>query len=270
MPTKRSVEYHQAKSILTQPSGFTDTFDFTLNPYSGCTFGCSYCYAAFFARSEDLMQNWGHWVHVKENALELLRKKRKRPLIDKTIYMSTVTDPYQPIERELQLTRGILEELLNFHRVRLVVQTRGTLVTRDIDLLTQFEHVQVNMTITTDSEIVRKAFEPTCPSTIQRLNAIRTVHEAGVAACITLTPLLPIEAPESFARLLRETGIPRFVVQEFHTGKTRFAAGTGEEARKIAQDMGWDSTRYSEVRDILARELPYLGEGKAGFVPPWK
>src|SRR5205807_557108 len=118
------------------------------NPYSGCTFGCNYCYAAFFANTETLKQNWGRWVQVKENALSLLIKRRKKPLIDKTIYMSSVTDPYQPIERDLKLTRALLEELLAYHQVHLVVQTRGSLVTRDIDLLQQFEYVQVNMTVT--------------------------------------------------------------------------------------------------------------------------
>src|SRR5690349_6101115 len=100
---KSAVNYVESRSILTKPSGFVDFFDYTLNPYSGCTFGCTYCYAAFFARTDDLKATWGEWVHVKENALELLVKQRKKPLIDKTIYMSTVTDPYQPIEKDLGL-----------------------------------------------------------------------------------------------------------------------------------------------------------------------
>lgn len=81
------------------------------------------------------MNNWGKWVEVKENVLKLLVKKRKSPLIDKTIYFSSVTDPYQPIEKELELTRSILKELIDYHKVRLVIQTRSHLVERDIDLL---------------------------------------------------------------------------------------------------------------------------------------
>src|SRR5689334_21535104 len=125
-----SVEYRPTRSILTKASDFIDTFDYTLNPYSGCGFGCNYCYAAFFARTDELKDNWGQWVQVKENALELLVKKRRKPLINATTYMSSVTDPYQPVEKDLGLTRAILEELLRYHQVHLVVQTRGPLVTR--------------------------------------------------------------------------------------------------------------------------------------------
>jgi DNA repair photolyase len=80
------VTQRTAKSILSKASGFISAFDYTLNPYSGCTFGCTYCYAAFFAKDPECQHTWGDWVEVKENALALLQKKRKRPLIDKTIY----------------------------------------------------------------------------------------------------------------------------------------------------------------------------------------
>src|SRR5438093_4716505 len=142
---KTEVLYKMASSILSPASGFLETYDFTLNPYSGCSFGCTYCYAAFFARLEEHHQNWGYWVHVKENALQLLIKFRKKPLQGKRIYMSSVTDPYQPVEKELELTRSLLKELADYHQPRLVIQTRSPLATRDIDLLKRFETLQVNM-----------------------------------------------------------------------------------------------------------------------------
>ncbi len=155
-------------------------YDFTLNPYSGCSFGCTYCYAAFFSKTPERRDTWGYWVDVKENALTVLRRMRT-PLHDKTIYMSSVTDPYQPIERKLGLVRSLLEELVR-HQPRLVVQTRSSLVTRDIDLFRQFDHVQVNMTVTTDSERVRRAFEPHCSTNRKRLEAISTVKRSGMCA----------------------------------------------------------------------------------------
>ena len=96
-----------------------DVYDYTLNPYSGCSFGCTYCYAAFFSRDTEKRDNWGYWVNVKENAVELLQKRLKRTpdaLDGKLIYMSSVTDPYQPVERELKLTRRILEVMAEGHR----------------------------------------------------------------------------------------------------------------------------------------------------------
>ncbi|MDZ4763306.1 MAG: radical SAM protein [Chloroflexota bacterium] len=264
---RTTLNFKQSKSILTPASGFISGFDFTLNPYSGCAFGCTYCYAAFFATTQRQQDDWGKWIDVKENALDLLKSLRRKPLTDKTIYMSSVTDPYQPIERELGLTRALLEELAAHHRVHLVVQTRGTLVTRDADLFPKFLSARVNLSITTDDETVRKVFEPACASIPQRLKAARDLRAAGVPVCITMTPLLPVRDADTFAEQLLATGADRFVVQPFHAGKARFAAGTGLAARQFAESFGWDDARYEQVAATLRARLPNLKEGKAGFLP---
>ena len=120
-----AVAYAPAREVLTAATGFMDAYDFTLNPYSGCSFGCTYCYAAFFSRDTQRRDSWGYWVSVKENAAALLAKRPPGALDGKLIYMSSVTDPYQPVERELRLTRRLLETLAERHRPKLVVQTRS-------------------------------------------------------------------------------------------------------------------------------------------------
>ena len=264
-----SVDHSPARGILSKATGFIHAFDYTVNPYNGCAFACSYCYAAFFAPTQQLQDEWGKWVRVKENALELLRARRKRPLIDRTLYISSVTDPYQPVERQLELTRALLRELADHHRVQVVIQTRSPLVTRDLDVLRDFAYARVNMTVTTDDESVRKAFEPLCPSNAQRLDAIAAVKAGGVDACVTMTPLLPVRDPARFAEALRATGVEKFVIQNFHETKSRFVAGTGEAARALLRERGWDERHYVQVRDILAAALPSLREGQAGFAPQW-
>ncbi len=259
------ITYTPTQSILTRATGFMSDYDYTLNPYSGCSFGCTYCYAAFFSRSTELRDTWGSWVHVKENALAVLRRMRT-PLHDKSIYMSSVTDPYQPIERQLGLVRSLLEELVR-HQPRLVVQTRSQLVTRDIDLYHKFDHVQVNMTITTDSERVRRAFEPRCSTNRKRLAAITEVNAAGIPTVITMTPLLPVENPIAFADHLMSTGVSRFVVQPFHADRGRFVAGTREAALAIVRELGWTSERYRQTVEVLRYRLPSLVEGREGFAP---
>jgi DNA repair photolyase len=249
------VDYKQASSILTKASGFMESYDFTLNPYSGCSFGCTYCYAAFFSRTEEQRNNWGHWLTVKENALQLLIKLRKKPLTGKTIYMSSVTDPYQPLERDLKLTRSLLRELADFHQPRLVIQTRSPISARDIDIFKQFKTIQVNMTITTDSENVRKVFEPLCPSNTSRLKAIKEINDAGINACITMTPLLPIENAEEFAVRLKETGIKKFIVQPFHSDRGKFIAGTREAAMNLIKQMCWTDEKYKQVESILMKHI---------------
>jgi len=264
---KSNVEYKNASSILTKASGFMESYDFTLNPYSGCSFGCTYCYAAFFSRTEEQRNNWGYWLTVKENALQLLKKYRKKLLTGKTIYMSSVTDPYQPLERELKLTRSLLQELVDFHQPRLVIQTRSPIVSRDIDLFKQFKAIQVNMTITTDSETVRKVFEPLCPSNTSRLKAIKEISDAGVNACITMTPLLPVENADEFATHLKETGIKKYIVQPFHSDRGKFIAGTRDAAMNLIKQMNWTSERYKQVESILIKHIPEIGIGKEGFKP---
>jgi DNA repair photolyase len=255
----------EARGILTKASGFMAGYDYTLNPYSGCSYGCTYCYAAFFARDEEKQDTWGEWVEVKENALGLLRRMRT-DLAGKTVYMSSVTDPYQPIERKAKLVRELLKEMAP-RGVRLVVQTRSPLVVRDIDIFRQFEAVQVNMTVTTDSETVRRVYEPHCATTEKRLAAIREVNEAGIPTMISLTPLLPIEDPHGFAAQLLGTGVKKFVVQPFHPDRGRFVRGTREEALRVTREMSWTEESYREAVAVLKEKLFDLSEGKEGFAP---
>ncbi|MCY4519416.1 MAG: radical SAM protein [Caldilineaceae bacterium] len=261
------LEFKDCQSILTKATGFIGGFDYTLNPYSGCAFGCSYCYAAFFPRDPELRDNWGHWVKVKQNALDKLQHMRT-PLAGKRVYMSSVTDPYQPLERDLRLVRSLLPFMAE-RKLELVVQTRGSLVVRDLDLLTRFHRVCVNMTVTTDCEDVRRALEPRCEPIAARLEAIAQVVEAGIPAVVTLTPLLPVRSPRKLVAALLDTGARRFVVQSFHPTKGNFMAGTGQAALDMTKSLGWTEDRYREIRSILEADLPDVREGQAGFDPNW-
>ena len=109
-----------------------------------------------------------------------LARKHAPKVAGQAVYCSSVTDPYLPAERSLRLTRGILEALLP-HQPRLLIQTRGPLVVRDLDLLRQFRSVRVNMSIPTDSEEVRRAFEPKAPPLEQRWEAAAAVRAGGRA-----------------------------------------------------------------------------------------
>ena len=216
------VEYTQSRDILTKTSGFLSEYDFTLNPYSGCSFGCTYCYAAFFSRDAEKVATWGQWLTVKENAVQLLRKRKSDSLNGKRIYMSSVTDPYQPIKKKLGLTRSLLEILAHRHSPKLVVQTRGPLVANDIDMFKSIDRwggrVQVNMTVTTDDERIRKTFEPLCPSNKQRLDAISKVAKAGIDTCITMTPLLLVRDADGFIDQLMGTGVQKIYYSTISLG----------------------------------------------------
>lgn len=277
-----TVCYAPAREILTRATGFMDAYDFTLNPYSGCSFGCTYCYAAFFSRDIEKRDSWGYWVSVKENAVELMTKRKPGALDGKLIYMSSVTDPYQPVDRELKLTRGILEIMAERHKPKLVVQTRSPTIVRDCDLFGEIEEnggrVQVNMTVTTDDEDIRRTFEPFCPSNMVRLQAIGEVQAAGIDTCITMTPLLLVSSPYAFADRLVDTGVQKFIAQPFHFQRGKFLAATRDKAFELmAEKLGCDETTFREeylehyrmVVEVLRDTLPELGEGKNGFAPPF-
>ena len=276
-----SVQYVPVQDILTRATGFMDAYDYTLNPYAGCSFGCSYCYAAFFSGSAERTNSWGAWVDVKENAVQRL-ERRAASLDGKLIYMSSVTDAYQPIERRLGMTRSLLEVMARGYKPKLVVQTRSPDVVRDCDLFRQIiEHggrVQVNFTVTTDDEEVRRTFEPHCPNNRVRLRAAREMCESGVDTCITLTPLLLVSDVDAFSDMLLGTGVKNYIGQPFHFQRGKFVAGTRDKAQCLmANKLGTDLAHmrreylahYEGVRNVLRRRLPSLGEGKDGFKPPF-
>ena len=283
---KAKVDYRPAHRLLFEPKGFIESYNYTLNPYAGCTFGCSYCYAAFFTRNTADQNNWGKYVTVKRDAIKLLRQMAPGALNGQTIYMSSVTDPYQPIERKLGLVRRLLEIMADYHpRVRLTVQTRSPLVCRDIDLfqriIAQGGKVNVNMTVTTNDDEVRRAFEPTCPHNRARLQAIQRVNEADIMCHITMTPLLLVTNVDDFVDQLLESGVPRFITQPLRLGGqngAKFVAGTRDDALRVMADkLGCNLAQvgarymafYQKTEATLKERLPHLGIGKDGFKPPF-
>jgi DNA repair photolyase len=193
----------QVKSIVTAqaPNGGMP-FEVTINPYRGCQFGCSYCYASKFVHDDAAKKAaWGDWVEIKENAVDALQRESHK-LYGKHIFFSSATDPYQPIELKLGLTRALLEVILMAYPAQLHIQTRSPHVVRDIDLFRRFgDSLQIGISIPTDSEVVRKTFEPRAPSIGRRLKAARALKEAGIRTTASIAPLLPC-TPKRLARLL--------------------------------------------------------------------
>lgn len=272
---RASVAYIDSRSVLSPASGFIKSYKFTLNPYSGCGFGCEYCYARFFAPTLEEQETWGGWIKVKENAVQLLRKARIAKSIERrlergdAIYMSTVTDPYQPIEQKVRLTRAILEELIEV-QPHLTIQTRSPITVRDIGLFRRFDHIRVNFTITTDSEAVRLRYEPHCPSIEVRLKAAQIVAEAGVPIGVSISPMLPIEDAHSFGQRIARLNAAEYVTQFFKPTRSRFSAGSSPEAIERMKEDEWTEERYRAARELIRSALgpdrPLL-EGNEGYAP---
>jgi DNA repair photolyase len=261
------MEQINARSIFSPATGYIcrGGFDWTCNPYVGCSFGCSYCYAMFLPQNRRPKEDWGRWFQAKINAVELARKQAPK-LAGQAVYMSSVTDPYLPAERSLRLTRGILEVLVPY-QPRLLMQTRGPLVVRDLDILQQFKSVRVNLSIPTDSEEVRRAFEPKAPQLEQRWQALARVKAAGIPVGICITPVLPLDEADAFVKRLASFRPDVLVTQDFHDSGGGFGADTGARARRLLEERPRRADDYNRFVARLRRYL-HVYEGEAGFFPP--
>lgn len=178
----------RVRSALSK-SGLRE-LDYSLNPYYGCSYSCVYCYAPNFTPNLEISSRWGEAVAVKVNLIEVLKEEVRR-LRRGTVGVSTITDPYQPVEAIYGLTRSSLEVLLK-ENFKVSVQTKSPLILRDLDLLSKFrEKVDVGFTITTLDPNVSELLEPKAPPPVGRLKAIRKVKERGIESWIFLGPIVP-------------------------------------------------------------------------------
>ena len=180
------IEKVECKSILSK----SHLEDYCINPYIGCQHACKYCYAESYTRRfTKHEENWGDFVDVKINAPDVLaREVKKKPR--GAVFLSSLTDAYQPVEREYDLTRKLLEILLQ-HQFPISIQTKSALVLRDLDLIRKFHRREVGFTITMLNDDVRKLFEPNSSSVSERLHAIAELRENGVKTFVFFGPILP-------------------------------------------------------------------------------
>ena len=265
-----------ARSILTPTSGFIREAGFThsLTPARNCTFGCTYCYVPtmglYGGLKPDDWRRWGQFTTLKQNAAELLRRELRA---EQVIYCSPLVDPYQPVELEMQMMPRLLEVLLKGPPVRFVLQTRGVLVVRDLELL-RAVGATVSFTLTTDNESVRQLYEPHCDSMAARLDAIAQLRAAGIVVHATLAPLLPCD-PVELARLALDATGRDLVGDPLHVRSVKpRGATTREAAFRIAQhhpghEQWFDPEFMRGVYCTIASEAAKRGlrflTGPAGF-----
>jgi DNA repair photolyase len=189
------VKEIKAKSVLNK----SKIFDYCVNPYTGCQTGCRYCYARLFMRRySGHKEPWGEFVDVKMNAPEVLKKQLDRAKRG-VVWVSSVCDPYQPLEERYKIIQRCLKALVK-KQFPVNIQTKSKLALRDLHLFQEFEEIEVGFTITTDDERMAKQFEPRASTVKQRMEALEKIHASGIITFAFLGPLLPGN-PE---RLVRE------------------------------------------------------------------
>jgi DNA repair photolyase len=196
------------------------SFDYTINPYTGCQNGCVYCYANFIRRfSGHFRDAWGSFVDAKVNLLEVLGKELPRKAGGR-IWLSSVCDPYQPMEKKYELSRGAIELVSRYGKFSLSILTKNALVLRDLDLLKRMgDRVDVGFTITTFSSETQSVFEPHASPVRGRIKTLRRLNEAGINTWVFIAPILPYATEEGLEQGLQrvaEAGVKRLMTDRYN------------------------------------------------------
>lgn len=191
------IQEVEAKSALVKSK--IPSADYVINPYGGCAFGCSYCYAIFMRKfSGHLDDRWGQYVDVKINAPLLLRKqisniyKRKNLTSYPSIIFGSVTDPYQGVEAKYKITQQCLKVLADFkYPGQVSLLTKSPLVIRDVEIIKKVPQISVGLTITSLDDPISNIIEKSAPPSSVRLHALKTLNQNNISTYVFIGPLLP-------------------------------------------------------------------------------
>ncbi|MDO8726755.1 MAG: radical SAM protein [Candidatus Methanoperedens sp.] len=224
--------------------------DYALNPYRGCAHACVYCYAPAVTHWDK--GKWGEIVEVKINLPRILSKElrvKKKGVVG----LGTVTDPYQPAEKKYEITRRCLELLL-MHDLPVCIQTKSSLVLRDIDLLKEFKNVEVGITLTALDDVAREKMEPGAASVRERLRALAVLRESGIRTWVFLGPVMPhITEVEALVDAIAEVK-PDYVLVD----RLNLKEGVWERVREFIEV--WKPELRCEYERIFLGGGEYYGE----------
>lgn len=213
---KLKIKEIQCKSAIGK-CGFP-TGGWAINPYIGCAHGCVYCYARFMRRFTNHSEPWGSFIDARLNIAEVLEKQLSSPKYQTgQIFIGTVTDPYQPIEKKYQLTRKILKVLLKYP-VSVSILTKSDLILRDLDLLKKLKQIEVSFTINTLDQKWAHYAEPKAPTVKKRLQAAKTLTSQGIKVSAMVGPYWPIFTdPLSLFKEFKTAGITKVFSESLNT-----------------------------------------------------
>jgi DNA repair photolyase len=206
------VEYFTlpVKSLLNRCTGTRMPFTWTINPYRGCEFACKYCYARYTHEFMEMRDGteFEQKIYAKQHAADLLRQELRKVKPGEDIALGTATDPYQPIEKKLEITRAILQEIARHSGLEVGIVTKSAMVARDIDVLREVgerNRISVSFTVTTVDVELARILEPRAPRPDLRLECLRKLRDAGIRAGVICAPVLPgiTDAPRQLEAVVK-------------------------------------------------------------------
>jgi len=235
--------------------------DYVINPYTGCSHGCKYCYADFIKRFQNISEKWGEFVFAKGNCPELLEKEvvKNKP---GHIWMSSVCDCYMPQEEKFKLTRRILEILIKSKsKFSIEILTKSALVRRDFDLLKKL-NVELGMSVNNTDEKTAKIIEPFASSPEERIKTLMLAKEQGIKTFGFISPVLPgISDLEAVFSKLKKAGVSYVWVELFNMRKSAvdkmlpvykkyFPSKLAEFEQAFDNQGTWHEKMRREVREL--------------------
>jgi DNA repair photolyase len=222
-------------SSLLHQMNFGSVTELTINQYKGCSHGCIYCYAPSLIHDD---RSWGGFVDAKVNAHKILDRELAR-FKKQVVFVSSASDPYQPVEAKFKITRKVLEVLVK-HKFPVLLLTRSPLVLRDLDLLRRLDWVRVGFSI---SSVPTKFYEPGVPSVEKRIEALSKLHDAGIKTWVSMAPIIPTQIllnVDSLFSRLREArvssvtmGLLRF--NGYEKSKEMFEERSGKKHNEVME-----------------------------------
>jgi len=217
--------------------------DYSLNPYRGCQHACAYCYVPNILRIK--RSEWGSFVNVRTNIPTILSKelRTKKPGV---VAISTVTDPYQPVEKKYKITRYCLEQLL-IRDFPVCIQTKSDLITRDLDLISKFSNAEVMFSIATLNDSERKLLEPFSSPIKNRLDAMKEISDTGINTSVFFGPVYPTVKSDDL-----ESIINRFIengATEIMLDKLNLKPGIKQSVEQaLKSDISNNLSNYDLIR----------------------
>jgi DNA repair photolyase len=264
---RRDTQFYRdwTKTIIARNDSPDVGFETSVNPYRGCEHGCIYCFARptheYLGMSAGL--DFESKIMVKADAAKLLEEELSSPKWKpQVVVMSGVTDPYQPVERKLRITRSCLEVLAKF-RNPLAIITKNRLVTRDVDLLgelARYDASAVNVSVTSLDPKLQRILEPRTSSPSARLEAIKTLSDAGIPVGVMVAPIIPG---------LTDHEVPR-IVEACAKAGAQFAGYTIVRLPWAIAPLfeHWLDEHFPEKKDKVLSRIRHIRNGKIND-PRW-
>jgi DNA repair photolyase len=244
--------------LVKQKKEIDFDFDYTLNPYQGCSYGCKECYVQdIIPSSIEKKGGWGNFVEIRRRTIEVLEKYKEK-LKNKRIFVSTLSDLWMPEAFASGLTRAVLEKLETIDFYLCVLSTRSTFVLKDIDILKKMsDKIEIGISIPTDRSDIIKLLHPRVATPAARFSATKKLRENGLTVRVQMAPCLP--SSDQFAKLVEESA--DWLLLDYCSHQAL-------PYKQILQDNGfgyclnkqWTESQYNLFKSVLGEKKVKLGE----------